>query len=39
MSAMKASLSEWDDWDTRYQARPASAEVVGKDIFFFESKL
>jgi len=30
--AMKDSLSEWDDCDTKYQARPARADVVGNDI-------
>ena len=30
--AMKDSLSEWDDCEAKYQARPASADVVGKLI-------
>jgi len=29
---MNDSLSEWDDCDAKYQARPASADVVGKLI-------
>jgi hypothetical protein len=30
--AMNDSLSEWDECEAKYQARPASADVVGNDI-------
>jgi hypothetical protein len=35
--AMKDSLSEWDDCEAKYQARPAIAAVVGNDILWSSS--